>query len=66
MAKKKAPAPAPVLHGDAFHSFIREATSIGNEVAARRAFDAEVSEYLGAKGLADDFNAWRAAKRPAR
>ena len=57
------PAPKPVMHGDAFHTFIAEAQSIGNEVAARRQFDADVGEYLRVKGLADDFSAWRTERR---
>lgn len=60
------PKKMPVLHGDAFRTFIAEATSIGNEVEARRAFDADVGEYLGAKGLREDFDTWRAAKSSAR
>lgn len=59
----KAPAPSPVLHGDVFHTFISEAQSLGNEVAARRAFDMDVCEYLSQQGLADAFEVWRAAKR---
>ncbi len=58
--------PSPVVLGDVFRSFIAEATSVGNEVTARRAFDADVGEYLELKGLAADFNAWRAAKAPVR
>ena len=57
-----APAPQPVMHGDAFRTFLAEATSIGNEVAARRSFDRDVGEYLESKALTADFNAWRAAK----
>lgn len=65
MKKKKHPvtAPSPVLHGNAFHTFVAEAQSIGNEVAARRLFDADVVEYITLKGLSADFEAWRAAKR---
>lgn len=67
MPKNKPPmtvpsVPKPVMHGDAFRAFVAEATSIGNEVTARRAFDAEVGEYLKSKGLEADFNAWRAKK----
>lgn len=50
------------MHGNAFHTFIAEAQSIGNEVAARRAFDADVSEYLKSKGMIADFEAWRAKR----
>ena len=57
-----APAPRPVTHGDAFRTFLAEATSIGNEVAARRSFDRDVGEYLESKALTADFNAWREAK----
>lgn len=60
---KTAPTTAqPVMHGDAFRTFLHEATSLGNEVAARRSFDRDVGEYLGLKGLTDDFNAWSTAK----
>lgn len=58
----KAPVRQPVMQGDAFVAFIREATSIGNEVEARRVFDREVGEYLTEKGLVDDFEAWRKAR----
>jgi hypothetical protein len=63
MSKKKTAVPAPVLHGDAFHTFIAEAQSIGNEVAARRAFDRDVGEFLEEQGLRASFEAWRAAKK---
>lgn len=64
MAKKKsrnAPVPQnpPCLQGDVFATFIDEASKIGNEVAARRRFDAQVSAYLKEKGLVEDFEAWR-------
>lgn len=61
--QNKAPAPSPVMHGNAFHTFIAEAQSIGNEVAARRLFDADVCEYLELQGKTKDFEAWRANKR---
>lgn len=71
MPKNKPPmtvpsVPRPVMHGDAFRSFITEATSIGNELDARRLFDTDVGEYLTSKKLADDFNAWREAKHPKK
>lgn len=56
-------APLPVLHGDAFRTFLDEARSIGNEVMARREFDADVVEYLKQKGLVDEWAKWREAKR---
>lgn len=69
MAKKKPAYVAPqqntqlpILHGDCFRTFLEEATSIGNEVAARREFCADVVEYLTQKGLIDEWSAWRAAK----
>lgn len=69
MAKKKTtnrnvpqPAPAAVVHGDCFRTFIDEARSIGNECTARREFDADVVEYLKQKGIFDDWSAWREAK----
>lgn len=55
--------PAAVVDGDVFRSFIAEATSLGNEVEARRAFDNDVGAYLAERGLAGDFNAWRTSKR---
>lgn len=60
--KIPAAAPQPVIHGDAFRTFLAEATSLGNEVAARRSFDRDVGEYLESKALTADFNAWREAK----
>lgn len=57
-----APGPQPVVHGQAFAAFMREAQSIGNEVEARRAFDNEVGVYLKEKGLVDDFEGWRKAR----
>jgi hypothetical protein len=69
MSKKNRPAkapvtktPQPVVHGDAFRTFLAEATSLGNEVAARRAFDADVGEFLKTRGLTTDFEEWRAKK----
>lgn len=68
MSKKKrpsnvpAPTKLPVLHGTCFTTFIEEATSLGNEVTARRAFDADVAEYLKQKGLLEEWDAWRKAK----
>ena len=52
---------APVVHGEAFATFLKEAQSLGNEVVARRAFAGEVAAYLRAKGFVDDFEAWRKA-----
>ena len=61
--KAAAPAPAtPVLHGNVFRTFLAEATSIGNEVQARREFDADVVEFLTQKGLSAEWDAWRTAK----
>jgi hypothetical protein len=68
MTKKNRPktppakTPQPVVHGDAFRTFLAEATSLGNEVAARRAFDADVGEFLKTRGLTTDFEEWRAKK----
>lgn len=67
MSKKKRPvtppvAPLPVLHGSCFTTFIDEAKSLGNEVVARRAFDADVAEYLKQKGLLEEWANWREAK----
>lgn len=79
MSKKKRPnktAPAqpatppdpwslPVAKRDVFVSFIEIATSFCNELNARRAFDREVAEFLGGKGLTEEFEAWRKARAPA-
>ena len=70
MSKTKRPnKPAPktpekpsVLHGDCFRTFLSEAISIGNEVEARRVYDADVGVYLAEKGLLEEFGAWRTAK----
>lgn len=66
MSKKKRlnpqPAALPVLHGRAFTTFIEEAMSLGNEVTVRRAYDADVAEYLKQKGLLEEWDAWRKAK----
>lgn len=56
------PAKLPVLHGMCFSTFIEEATSISNEVTARRAFDTDVGEYLKQKGLLEEWAKWREAK----
>jgi hypothetical protein len=61
--KASVPEVRAVLHGDCFHTFVAEATSLGNEVVARRQYDEDVVEYLQSKGLFDDWSAWRAAKR---
>lgn len=54
--------PLPVVHGDCFRTFLDEARSIGNEVQARREFDADVAEYLQQKGLMDEWSKWREEK----
>ncbi len=64
MNRKKSPAKAPVktlgaVHqGDVFVTFLREATSLGNEVQARR-------DYMAERELAADFEAWCAARAKA-
>lgn len=57
------PGALPVLHGRVFTTFIDEATSLGNEVNARREFCADVVEYLKQKSLLEEWSAWREAKR---
>lgn len=57
-----APAPQPVMPGNVFVAFLREATSLGNEVEARRSFDNDVGVYLAEKRLVEDFEAWRKAR----
>lgn len=68
MSKKKRPqkipaGPPPVLHGSVFHTFIREAMSIGNEVAARRHSETDVEAYLKQKGLLEECRQWCEARR---
>jgi hypothetical protein len=62
---QNAPVPKPVVHGDVFRTFVAEAQSIGNEVVARREYDADVVEYLKEKGLFEEWARWRAAKHDA-
>ena len=57
---------APVVHGEAFATFLKEAQSLGNEVVARRAFADEVSGYLREKGLVEDFEGWRTTRSGKR
>ena len=55
--------PQPVAHGDCFRTFIDEARSIGNECMARREWDDDAVEFLKAKGLFEEWCAWRDKKR---
>lgn len=50
---------------DVFATFVAQADMIGKEVAARRAFDEDVADYLKEKGLIEDFESWR-EKRASR
>lgn len=63
----KAPQPilqkTPVMNGDCFATFLKEAQSIGSEVVARREFDADIIVFLTEKGLLEEWTARRAAKR---
>lgn len=65
-APQQAPQKTPVMNGDCFVTFIHEAQSIGNEVVARREFCSDVVEFLGTKGLVDEWARWREAKRAPR
>jgi hypothetical protein len=58
-----APHPLPVLHGSAFTAVLDEGRMLCNEVMARREFCADVVEYLKQKGLLDEWDQWRQAKR---
>ena len=65
MSKKNRPnkqTPQPIVQGDCFRTFLDEARSIGNEVAARRAYDAQVDAFLTERGLVEDFKAWCARR----
>jgi hypothetical protein len=55
---KVTPQKTTVLHGEVFAAFVREAQSIGNEVAARRAYQERVDAFLNERGLVEDFKAW--------
>jgi hypothetical protein len=62
MKRKKSPNKArqktPVMNGDCFATFIREAQSIGAEVTARREWDRDVCAFLAEKGLMSEWDAW--------
>lgn len=68
MKKKNRPSPPrvvppqPVLQGNVLGSFVLEATSILNEVTAWRKFSEDITTYINAKGLREDFDAWIAAR----
>lgn len=73
MSKKKQPqkvpapaAPLPVLHGNAFVTMLDEGRMLCNEVSWRREFDSDVVEYLKQKGLLEEWDRWREAKRASR
>ena len=65
-AEKDAEPPVPVRQGDVFATFIHEATSLGNEVVARREQGVFFREYLAERNLTADFEAWSAAKTAVR
>jgi hypothetical protein len=56
------PAPQPIVYGNVFATFMKEAQSIGSEIEARRALQNEVAAFLAEKGLVDEFEAWRKAR----
>lgn len=53
---------------DVFATFVHQAASLGNEVAARRAFDEDVAAFLKQRDLIEDFEAFRKERcnRPER
>lgn len=64
---KNRPSPIPpdyVHKNDVFATFVDQAQSLGNEVAARRRFDADVSEFLKTKGLVAEFETFRKSREP--
>lgn len=56
--------PKPVVHGNVFATFMQEAQSLGNEVAARRELQNEVAKFLAEKELAEEFEIWRKERAP--
>lgn len=65
---KTTPAGSYVKAEDVFATFVHQAASLGNEVAARRAFDEDVAAFLKERDLIDDFEAFRKERgnRPER
>lgn len=65
---KTAPAGTYVKAEDVFATFVHQAASLGNEVAARRCFDEDVAAFLKERELIEDFNAFREQRgnRPER
>ncbi len=57
------PPQTPVHNGDVFATFLREAQSIGNEVVARREYDAHIVEFLEEKKLSAEWAQWLKNKR---
>lgn len=49
----------PVVAGAVFATLLNEMLSATQELEARRRFDDQVSKFLQAKGLLDDFEEWR-------
>lgn len=69
MKRKKSqnkPVPVPVMNGDCFATFVKEADSIGREVVARRQFAADVVAFLREKGLFEEWTAWHERRVSAR
>lgn len=61
MGTKKDPKQT-VMKGSVFASLLEEMHSAAEEIAARRKWGEQVSEYLKSKSLIEDFEAWRKAK----
>lgn len=59
------PAASPVTQGNVFATFLLEASSLGNEVEARRKFDNDVGVFLSEKNLVREFETWREARMKA-
>ncbi len=59
MAKSKT-----VTQGSVFATFISEGIAMTHELEARRRFGDDVGEFLRKRGLVEEFETFRAAKKP--
>lgn len=62
-SKRQNSQPPKFVEGkDVFATFIAQADMMGQEVAARRAFDEDVSAFLKERKLVEDFDSFRKAR----
>lgn len=55
-------APGPIVTGSVFANVLQEMIALTQELAARRAFDADVADWLNANAFVKAFEAWRAGR----